>query len=64
MVVRTGAILVFKEQVQVADLIQQNGVVNDTSPINFIQLLNGVLLFQVKAKHCVELLALSTDTAD
>lgn len=57
MVVGTSTIVVLEKKMQVADLVQQNRVIYDTCSVYFIQLLNGVFLFEVKAEHSVELLA-------
>lgn len=41
---RRGAIIVLEEQVQIADLVQHDRVVDNAGPINLIQLLYRVLL--------------------
>lgn len=64
MVVGTCPVLVLKEQVQVADLVQHHWEVNDAGAVDLVQLLDGVLFLQIEAENGVELLASTADTSD
>jgi hypothetical protein len=51
-----GSVIVFQKQVQVADLIKHDRIVNNACAVDLIQLLDRVLLLEVKAKNSVQLL--------
>ncbi len=61
---RRGAIIVLEEQVQIADLVQHDRVVDNASPINLIQLLYRVLLLQVEAEDGIEFLGVTSQTTN
>lgn len=50
---RRGSIVIFKEEMQVPDLVEQNWVVNDTRSIDFVKLLYSVFLFKVEAENSI-----------
>lgn len=61
---RTGSTIVFQKQMQIANLIYDNGIVYYAWSINLVQLLNSVLSFKVKAKDCIWFFAHSLETTE
>ena len=55
MVSRSRPRIVLDEEVQVPNLIQDDGHVNNARLVYLIQLLNGVVLLQIEAEDCITL---------
>ena len=55
MVSRSRPRIVLDEEVQVPNLIQDDGHVNNARLVYLIQLLYGVVLLQIEAEDCVTL---------
>jgi hypothetical protein len=48
---RRGSIVIFKEQMQVSDLVEQNWVVDDTCSVDFVKLLYSIFLLKVETEN-------------
>ena len=59
-----GSVIVFQKQVQVADLVEHDRIVNNACAVDLIQLLDRVLLLEVKAKNSVQLLTVPAEAPD
>ena len=64
MVVGLGPRLVLQEQVQVADLVQNNGGVNHSWFLYLVKLLNSVVFLQVKAEYSIRFLTSLSQTSN
>jgi len=49
---------------KVSDLVEDDWAVNDSWPVNFVQLLDCVLFVEVEAKDAVELFTVFAQTTD
>ena len=56
--------VILQEEVQIADLVKNDGHVDHSWPINLIQLLDCVVFFEVEAENCVALLSGLVKTTD
>ena len=60
----TRPIILLQEQMQIANLVKNNWVVNDTCFFNLIKLLNCIVPFQIKTKDTIHSFAHSASTSN